>query len=58
MFYMFLRFPVTTGDLMIFPGDMLHMGVNLSDKKKTVLGANYFITGEVGKSETITSLKI
>jgi len=53
-----LRFPVTTGDLMIFPGDMLHMGVNLSDKKKTVLGANYFIMGEVGKEETITSLKI
>ena len=53
-----LKFPVTTGDLIIFPGDVLHMGINLSNKKKTVLGANYFIMGEVGKSETITSLTL
>tara|TARA_R100000664_G_scaffold30113_1_gene42404 strand:- start:3978 stop:4601 length:624 start_codon:yes stop_codon:yes gene_type:complete len=51
-------YPVTTGDLLIFPGNTLHKGINLSDSTKTILAANYFITGEIGKNLCKTSLNI
>ena len=53
-----MEFEVRTGDIMIFPGYIEHEGINHSDKEKIILGANYFIRGDVGKYENVTSLKV
>jgi hypothetical protein len=51
-------FIVKTGDVIIFPGHILHEGVNLSKEEKIIIGANYFIRGQVGKREMVTELVI
>ena len=53
-----MSYNVKTGDLIMFPGHLLHEGINHSNKEKIVIGANYFIRGEVGIKQNITSLKI
>jgi hypothetical protein len=50
--------PVKTGDVIIFPGDVEHSSQNFSDKKKYVIGANYFIRGDVGDQLKVTSLRL
>ena len=53
-----LDFDVKTGDFMIFPGWLTHKATNNSDSVKTIIGANYFIKGEVGSDWNTTSLKV
>ena len=53
-----MNFEVSTGDIMIFPGYILHEGINHSQNEKIILGANYFIRGDVGKYNNVTSLII
>jgi hypothetical protein len=46
-----------TGDILIAPGYVLHKAKNLGNKDKYVIGANYFIRGDVGNYENITIVK-
>ena len=46
-----------TGDMLIFPGWVLHRAKNLGTKNKYILGANYFIRGDVGNYEDLTIVK-
>ena len=51
-------FEVKTGDIIIFPGYILHEGINDSNNEKIILGANYFIRGDVGNYNNVTSLTL
>ena len=51
-----MDYAVKTGDIMIFPGYIQHEGLNHSKNEKIILGANYFIRGDVGKYNNATSL--
>ena len=53
-----MDFDVKTGDVMIFPGYVLHEGINYNNNEKIILGANYFIRGDVGNYNNVTSLII
>jgi len=46
-----------TGDILIFPGWVYHKAKNLGNKDKYIIGANYFIRGDVGKYEELTIVK-
>lgn len=46
-----------TGDILIFPGWVIHSAKNLGTKNKYIIGANYFIRGDVGDYEKITIVK-
>lgn len=46
-----------TGDILIFPGWVYHKAKNLGTKDKYIIGANYFIRGDVGKYEELTIVK-
>jgi hypothetical protein len=43
-----VTFKPKTGDIIIFPGYIEHCAENLDNKEKYILGANYFIRGNVG----------
>ena len=43
---------------MIFPGWLSHKATNNSNSIKTIIGANYFIRGEVGSDWNTTSLRV
>jgi len=47
----------TTGDMLIFPGYIEHSAKNLDTKDKYILGANYFIRGDVGVYDNTTLVK-
>jgi uncharacterized protein (TIGR02466 family) len=50
---------VKTNDLIIFPAWLRHQASNNSiDKKRYVIGANYFIEGEIGGDKNAAYLKI
>jgi len=53
-----MEYKVKTGDFMIFPGWLTHKATNNSNSIKTIIGANYFIKGEVGSDWNTTSLKV
>ena len=46
-----------TGDILMAPGYVTHKAKNLGTKDKYVIGANYFIRGDVGNYENITIVK-
>jgi hypothetical protein len=47
---------INKGDIVIFLSDLFHESTN--EGKKTMIGANYFLTGEMGKEKNYTYLKI
>ena len=47
---------INKGDIVIFLSDLFHQSIN--EGKKTMIGANYFLTGEMGEKEKYTYLKI
>jgi hypothetical protein len=47
---------IKKGDIVIFLSDLLHQSIN--EGKKTMIGANYFLTGEMGDEKNYTYLKI
>ena len=51
-------FEVKTGDVILFPGNIMHSAKNHSEQEKIIVGANYFIRGNVGDDTDITSLTI
>ena len=51
--------PVSTGDLLIFPGWLYHESeTNDSDSLRVIVGANFFVKGVFGKYEDIDLLEI
>lgn len=51
--------PVNTGDMVIFPGDIKHSSfINESDKERIIVGANFFIKGEIGIKENVDRIII
>lgn len=51
--------PVNTGDMIIFPGDIQHSSfINESDKERIIVGANFFIKGEIGTKENVDRMII
>jgi len=52
-----VTFTPTTGDILIFPGWVLHRAKNLGNSDKYIIGANYFIRGNVGNYEKLTIVK-
>ena len=46
-----------TGDILIFPGYIMHNAENLDNKTKYILGANYFIRGDIGNYDNTTLVK-
>jgi hypothetical protein len=44
------------GDMVIFLSDLFHQSINKG--KKIMIGANYFLTGEIGDEKNYTYLKI
>ena len=46
-----------TGDMLIFPGYVEHSAKNLDTIDKDILGANYFIRGDVGVYDKTTLVK-
>jgi len=50
---------IKTGDIIIFPGWLRHQASNNSiDKKRYIIGANYFIKGKIGSNKSAAYLKI
>jgi hypothetical protein len=47
---------INKGDIVIFLSDLFHQSIN--EGKKTMIGANYFLTGEIGNKKSYTYLKI
>jgi hypothetical protein len=47
---------INKGDIVIFLSDLFHQSTN--EGKKTMIGANYFLTGEIGEEKNYTYLKI
>jgi len=47
---------INKGDIVIFLSDLFHQSINKG--KKTMIGANYFLTGEIGTEKHYTYLKI
>jgi len=53
------KVPVTTGDMMIFPGHLEHWSSpNENDEDRIILGANFFIKGEIGTKEDYSRISI
>jgi len=50
-------YTTNTGDILIFPGYVMHSAENLDDKTKYILGANYFIRGDIGNYNNTTLVK-
>ena len=51
--------PVQTGDLVLFPGHILHgTNPNKSVEPRIIIGANFFIKGTLGSDEQISSITI
>jgi len=47
---------INKGDIVIFLSDLFHTSIN--EGKKTMIGANYFLTGEMGTERNYSYLKI
>ena len=52
-----VEFTPKTGDILIFPGYIEHRAENLDTKEKYIIGANYFIRGDVGVYNNTTLVK-
>lgn len=53
------NFPVKTGDLIIFPGHLKHKSEQNEDNEdRIVLGANFFLNGNLGSDNDVTSQSI
>jgi len=51
--------PVSTGEIVIFPGDVIHSTTpNLDDEDRMALGVNFFIKGEIGKNDNYARINI
>ena len=51
--------PVTTGDMLIFPGHLEHFSsANKNDSDRIILGVNFFIKGEIGTKEDYSRITI
>jgi hypothetical protein len=47
---------INKGDIVVFLSDLFHTSIN--EGKKIMIGANYFLTGEMGTEKNYTYLKI
>ena len=47
---------IDKGDIVIFLSDLFHKSIN--EGKKTMIGANYFLTGDIGTEKNYTYLKM
>jgi len=53
------KLPVSTGDMVIFPGHIEHSSfVNENDDERIIVGANFFIKGEIGIKENVDRIII
>ena len=52
-----VEFTPKTGDILIFPGYIEHSAENLDNKTKYIIGANYFIRGDIGVYNNTTLVK-
>ena len=53
------EYEVHSGDVIIFPAWVLHSTrENTTDKDRIIVGANYFIDGEVGSTEGVDKINI
>jgi len=51
--------PISTGDIVIFPGDLVHSTTpNEADENRIALGVNFFIRGEIGKNDNYARINI
>ena len=51
--------PVSTNDIICFPGDLVHGTTpNLDDEDRMTLGVNFFIKGEIGKNDNYARINI
>jgi hypothetical protein len=50
------RLKIEEGMIVIFLGDLIHSSVNKG--KKTMIGANYFLTGKIGSESKLTQLTL
>nr|BAR36620.1 gp48 [uncultured Mediterranean phage uvMED] len=53
------KLPVNTGDLLIFPGHIKHSSfINENNDERIIIGANFFIKGEIGIKEHVDRIVI
>ncbi len=52
------KMPLKTGDLAIFPSQLMHGSVFTEDEERIILGVNYMITGKTGSDDTIDYLEL
>jgi len=53
------KLQVNSGDIVIFPGDLVHESSNhIGEDEKILIGANFFISGEIGDKKEFTYLNI
>ena len=50
--------PLKTGDLVIFPGQVMHGSTKTDDDERIILGVNYAISGKTGYDETVDYLEL
>ena len=51
--------PVNTGDIVIFPGQIKHSSFkNKNEEERIIVGANFFIKGEIGVKENVDRIVI
>ena len=53
------KFPVRTGDIMLFPGHIRHGSTpNRSQQNRIIVGANFFIKGKLGSEKDVSLITI
>jgi len=53
------KLPVSTGDMVIFPGQIEHSSfINENDDERIIIGANFFIKGEIGVKQNVDRIII
>lgn len=51
-------FPLQTGDIIFFPGDLCHESLLNKDEERIIIGASFFLDGKLGSDETNNAIDI